>query len=237
MAALLVGVLSGLVLTAIQHWQVIPIIETAERYEGGHNLGEQAAAHQHAGHDHSATDWAPADGIERSSYTLLANVLTAIGLALLVLAAIVTSLQAKAASGLDWRHGLVWGAAGYAAFFAAPSLGIPPNIPGTVVPILEHAQAWWVFAVVCTAGGFAGAAFLKSPWRWAALALVAVPHLVGAPQPPTAPFDGHTPSDVAELTRLTSQFIKATAVANAALWLTLGIASVWTVRRFISPHA
>ena len=226
--AFLVGALSGLLLTGVQLFQVIPIIQSAERFEGEPAAAEAAkvaqpaqahdhAAHDHGGHEHDADAWAPADGAERTGFTLLSNMLSATGLALLVLAAMVASVRLSAANKLDWRHGLLWGAAGYAAFFVAPALGLPPEIPGAAAAPLESRQIWWILAVVCTAAGLAGAAFGKSPWRWAALGLLVVPHLVGAPHPSTEMFAGQPPAAAAELTELARQFIGATAIANGAL--------------------
>ena len=241
-SALLVGALSGFLLTAVQSWQVVPIIMSAEVFEGGPEPAAQpATAHTHAGqpaaaHDHGTGDaWAPEDGFERTAYTLLANVLTAFGLALVLLTAMVTALRANAATKLDWRHGLLWGGAGYAVFFLAPSLGMPPEIPGAAAAPLEGRQLWWLFAVASTAAGLAGAAFGKAPWRWAALALLVIPHVVGAPHPPTAMFADQPSEAAAELTRLAQQFIGASALANGTLWLALGLSSIWAMRRFVMP--
>lgn len=239
--ALLVGILSGLVLTVAQFWQVIPIIQNAERYENA-SVPITAAvngqsAHDHSGHahEHSADAWSPEDGIERTSFTLLSNVLTAIGMALLVLFAIVTSNKADSSARLNWQYGLVWGAAGYAVFYLVPSLGVPPGIPGAIEAPLEARQQWWLLAVMCTAIGLAVVAFGKSPWRWAGIGILALPYLIGAPSPPTAAFINHSPRVINELTVLAHQFISATAIANAAFWLVLGLAAVWAARRIISP--
>jgi cobalt transporter subunit CbtA len=243
--AVLVGVVGGLLLTAVQTWQVVPIIQSAERFEGAPvtaapqgsaGYPSTAHGHDHGAHDHSAGAWAPSDGAERTAYTLLANVLIAIGLALIMLAAMVASLKTHAATKLDWRYGILWGGAGYAVFFLAPALGLPPEIPGAAAAPLEARQLWWLLAVVCTAAGLAGLAFGKSPWRWAALGLLVAPHLVGAPHPPTAMFADQSPAAAAELETLAGQFIGATAIANATLWLALGLASAWALRRIV-PHA
>ena len=237
--AVLVGLLSGLLLTAVQFWQVIPIIQSAERFEGepvsatatvnGHS------GHDHSGHEHSADAWAPADGMERTGFTLMSNVLSAIGLALVLLAAIVASLKSNIATRLDWRYGLLWGAAGYAVFYLAPSLGVPPEIPGAIAAPLEARQLWWLSAVLCTATGLAAIAFGKSPWRWVGFGLLVVPFLFGAPQPPTGVLTNQSPAVTAELAELARQFIGATAIANAAFWLALGLTSVWSARRIVSP--
>lgn len=252
LSALLVGALAGLLLSAIQFWRVIPIIHSAERFE--HALAppatgparEAAQARNHGdhvhpasmttpgvGHEHPASEWEPAEGAERTSYTQLANVLSATGFALLMLVVMVASLKRNAAAKFDWRYGLLWGAAGYVTFFVAPALGLPPEIPGAAATPLEARQLWWLLSAVCTAAGLAGAAFGKAPWRWAALGLLVVPHLVGAPHPATNPFADHPPAAAAELAELARQFVWATAFANALYWLALGSASVWAVRRFL----
>jgi cobalt transporter subunit CbtA len=239
LCALLVGALSGLLLSVVQLWQVIPIIHRAERFE--HARAPQATeparevtqAHEDAGHAHPAGAWEPAEGAERMVYTLLANVLIAAGFALVMLAAMAASLKRNAAAKFDWRYGLLWGAAGYIIFFVAPSLGLPPEIPGAAMAPLEARQLWWVLTVVFTAAGLAGAAFGKTPWRWAALGLLVVPHLVGAPHPATGPFADYPPPAAAELAELARQFVWATALANALYWLALGSASAWAVRRFL----
>ncbi len=160
--------------------------------------------------------------------------LTAIGLALVLLAAMVTALRSNSDTKLGWHHGLLWGAAGYAVFFLAPAIGMPPEIPGAVAGPIQARQFWWLFAVVCTAGGLAGLAFGKSPWRWAALVLIVLPHVVGAPQPPAEMFPGQPAQAAAELHQLAKQFFGATAVANAVLWLALGLTSAWAARRILA---
>lgn len=251
LSALLVGALAGLLLSAVQFWRVIPIIHGAERFERAlssrvtepargttqaHARADDvhsASTTLHTDHEHPASEWEPAEGVERTGYTLLANVLTAAGFALLMLVAMVASLRRNAAARFDWRYGLLWGAAGYLTFFVAPALGLPPEIPGAAATPLEARQLWWVLSVVCTAAGLAGAAFGKTPWRWAALGLLVVPHLVGAPHPVMNPFADHPPAAAAELTELAREFIWATAFTSALFWLVLGTASGWMVRRFL----
>ena len=200
---------------------------------------EQTVNHDAAGHDHSAEEWGPEDGFERIAFTLLANVLTAIGFALIVLVAMMASTKlARNVDGFrfDWRYGLIWGGAGYLVFWLAPAIGLPPEIPGATAAALETRQLWWIFAVVCTASGLAGLAFGKSWWRWAALLLVVVPHLVGAPHHDGEMFAGQTADAASALEILAHRFIGATAIANAVLWLVLGLASTWSVKRIITAR-
>ena len=147
-SACLAGLLAGLVLTAIQQIQVIPIILEAETYETSVPTPE-ANIHQHeddAHHHHDSEAWGPEDGWQRTLFTAFANVLVAIGFALLLAAAF--SLRPS----FRWQQGLLWGLAGYLVFFVLPSLGLHPEIPGTVSAELSHRQAWWLLTVACSGG-------------------------------------------------------------------------------------
>ena len=64
-----------------------------------------------------------AEVYENAANTLLADVLAGVGFAFLL-----TGAVALAGRPIDWRRGVAWGLGGYAAFFAAPSLGLPPEL-------------------------------------------------------------------------------------------------------------
>lgn len=235
-SAVLAGVVAGVLLTGIQQLQVAPIIAAAETYEAAGSpgeavgsVGEAAGAaeeahapadggshahgtrehdgHEHDGHEHDG--WSPADGFERTFWTGVANVGMAVGFALLLVAAF--SLREN----VSWRQGILWGLGGYAAFFALPALGLAPELPGTEAAALESRQAWWLVTVTLSAIGVALIGLTRG-WRWkaAAVVLIAVPHLIGAPHPEI----GHGLAP-AELVRM---FIVATAIANAVFWVVLG---------------
>jgi cobalt transporter subunit CbtA len=233
--ALLAGVLSGLVVTVVQTWQVVPIIFSAEAFENQADAMAPAMA-ETDGHTHAADEWAPDDGFERTAFTLLANVLTAMGFALVLMAAMVASksIPGNQDAKFGWSQGLLWGVAGYVVFWLAPAIGMPPEIPLQTTAPLELRQMWWFLAVICTAAGLAGLAFGKSPWRWLAPVLLVVPHLVGAPHPEGAMFGDQPPAVAAQLEELAQQFAGASAIANAALWIVLGLASSWAVRRMLA---
>jgi len=239
------GILAGLFLTGVQKIQVSPIILQAEVYEGApaaapaaHVHADDAhAAHEHehehssagkhqhehdaAGeHEHGHDAWQPENGAERTFFTALANISMAVGFGLLLAGAI--SLGGKAGG---WRAGLLWGAAGYAVFFLAPSLGLPPEVPGTAAAPLAARQLWWLATVVATGGGLSLIAFARSwPLKLAGAALLLVPHLVGAPQPLV-----HASAAPEELAHA---FIYATALANATFWLALGALAGFFYKKF-----
>lgn len=216
-SACLAGLVAGLALTALQAIQVIPIILEAETYE----VSEAVTSHTHAGEaadHHHGEEWAPADGWQRTLFTAIANIAVAIGFSLLLSAAF------SFRQGVDWRKGLLWGLAGYAVFFALPSLGLPPEIPGAVAADLADRQAWWLLTVVCSAGGL-GLLLLQHKWAWkvAGAVLLVVPHLLGAPHPEVA--GGNAPE------ALEHSFIVATMIVNAVFWVLLGGLTALTFKK------
>jgi len=124
----------------------------------------------------------------------------------------------------DARRGMLWGAAGFAAFVLSPSIGLPPELPGMVNAALAERQQWWLLAVLATASGLALIAFVRPPaLRIAGAALLLLPHLIGAPQ------GGHGAGTVPP--ELAAQFATASLAAAAAFWLLLGAVSGWLYRR------
>ena len=190
---------AGVLLSLVQQVQVVPIIAEAEVYE-------QAA---HAGEAEDAA-WAPADGLERNLFTAAADIVVALGFALLLVA-----VNEGLGRGLDLRRGLLWGIAGYAVFFLAPTLGLPPEVPGTEAAALADRQSWWLLTVACTASGLGLLVFQRPlAWRLAGLALIVLPHAIGAPEPEVA---GSVAPEA-----LAHAFVVATAWSNAVFWLALG---------------
>ncbi|MFJ9531686.1 CbtA family protein [Herbaspirillum sp. NPDC101396] len=237
---LLAGALAGLLLTAVQQAQVSRIILQAEVYEEAaaakaHEQSHAAAvpasaaastgapaaseAHEHE-HEH-ADEWEPANGFERTAYTVLANVSMAIGFGLFLAAAILVSGKK-----VTWRSGLLWGVAGYLVFFVAPSLGLPPEVPGTVAAPLHARQLWWIMTAGLTAAGL-GLGVYARHWtlKLLGLVLVVVPHLIGAPHPAVP--GGAAPEELAQA------FIHATALANGIFWLTLGGLIGYFYKKFV----
>jgi cobalt transporter subunit CbtA len=224
--ALFAGLAGGIVNTAAQQAWVQPLILQAETFEdaasqkeGTANGGGEDPARAAAAEEPAAE--APANGVdfERTSLTLLANVLTGIGFALLLGAAITL-----AGREIEWRRGLAWGLAGFAAFGIAPALGLPPEPPGVEAADLGQRQFWWLGTVAATALGLWLLILAKHRALKALGVLVLViPHAVGAPQ-----LDAHggvTPQAIID------EFIVASLVTSAAFWLVLGGMSGLLARR------
>ena len=184
-----------------------------EAADGAEHGAAGEAAHEHGG-------WQPEDGVERTMYTALADVSMAVGYGLLLAAAI--GVRGRP---VDWRVGLLWGVAGYVVFFVAPSLGLPPELPGTAAAPVAARQGWWIATAMSTATALAMLAFSRN-WalKLAAVALLVVPHLVGAPQPLV-----HASVAPEQLQR---SFVYATALANGLFWLALGALTGFFHKRF-----
>ena len=218
--SVLVGVIVGFAVTAVQHFGTGPLIMKAEVYENvgdPHRPDHEAMAAQ----DHSDAGWKPTNVVERNAFTLVANILTAIGYAL-----VLTGLIAMRGKPVTWREGLLWGLAGFASVMLAPMLGLVPELPGTPAAPLADRQIWWVGTVVATAAGVGLIVFQRNPWgAIAAIALIAAPHLVGAP---TAPEGEHALAPAS----LEREFVTVAVLTSLFFWGLLGSLSGTVFRRF-----
>lgn len=219
----------------LQAFTTEPLIFHAEEFEGSAaphddaaaahapSLGGWMAAQAHettvAGAD-EAEPWGPADGLERTFFTVMANLVVGLGVSLMLL-----GLMVLKGDPIDVRTGLAWG---IGAFFAAsllPALGLPPELPGTPAAEIVSRQTWWLLTAAASGAGIAAIVFSRQ-WWWIALgvALIVVPHLIGAPVPPS--------HDVSYPGALAGEFVVASLVVSAALWLLAGGVSGWLYQRF-----
>ena len=202
-AALCAGLLSGVFATAAHQIGTVPLIRQAETYE---KPSEPAVA---AAHTHSGA-WVPENGAERTAYTLLADILTGVGFALLLGAGLTLR-----GGEVGWRQGFLWGLAGFATFNVAPSLGLPPQLPGSEAAPLFDRQLWWLGAAGATGCALALIAFTtRARWTILAAVLIVLPHLYGAPE---------SPEHIAAVpAALSHHFIVVATVVNFVFWLILG---------------
>ena len=201
-AAILAGIAAGLVLATLQHFRTTPLIIAAESFEGksahqhspvktppahrepGHNHATdhnepQPTTKATTGHDHDPNAWAPKDGFERTFYSALSDVMIAIGFAFLLAAA--SLLTGVAITPLN---GALWGLTAFAIFTLAPAAGLPPELPGMPAADLVSRQIWWWLCVISGAIGVGLIALKPKPlFILIAVAFIAAPHLIGAPQP------------------------------------------------------
>ena len=251
----LTGFVAGLLVTGAQMLQVTPLILEAEKYELGqivvshthassgithdHVLNGTPLAthikmealhektlvptHDHSGvtHDHSPGSWAPENGAERTFYTAVSNIVMGIAFSLMLVA--VYMLRGKH---VDINSGLLWGAAGFVVFSAVPALGLPPELPGMKAADLDSRQIWWVGTVLATVIGIGLFTETKTIMpKIAAVALLAAPHIIGAPHPHL--FESLVPAE------LSAQFAVASLVTSAFFWVVLGAASGFFYQKLV----
>ncbi|HEV7256365.1 MAG TPA: CbtA family protein [Bosea sp. (in: a-proteobacteria)] len=220
--SLLAGLLAGLIVAALQHVTTTPLILKAETYEAALRAvaptqaafsGEAKIILAHGGEAHADhAEWKPQDGLQRTLFTSLVTIATAIGFAALLLAGMIAANDA-----IDEKRAMIWAACGFIAFGLVPATGLAPELPGAASAALEQRQLWWIVTALVTAGGLF--VFLRMEAAWLrALAVLAmlVPHVIGAPHP-AAP-ESKVPAEVA------AHFAALSLAIQAALWLATGFA-------------
>lgn len=242
LSACLIGVVLGLVVTAVQAVGVTPILLNAEQFEGAgepapeaheHSHGDEAGHHHHeeaaGGHHHGGDEWAPEDGAERTFYTTVSNIFAGIGFSA-VLLVVMSQLRERGKMALSPSRGLLIGALGFLAVFVAPSLGLPPEVPGTAAAPLEMRQIWWVFTVLMAIAAL-GLLGLARGWvKLAGIPLLIVPYFF-VPTHDGPLFSHADPQAIAALTELHHQFIWATGVTNLVFWLLAGVFGAVALKR------
>jgi cobalt transporter subunit CbtA len=231
-SAALAGLIVGAVISVAQFFGTVPLIQKSEVYERMAAAGAPPAAHEQAGgardddkaHSHDS-EWAPEDGFQRNAFTVAANILTAIGFALLL--AGIYAIRGRPAT---WREGLLWGLGGFVVFTASPGLGLPPELPGMPVAELAARQTWWIATAAATALGLCLLAFRSGAWAAVlGLGLIALPHLIGAPVAP----ESH--SEVP--TALSHRFIVVVTLTSLLFWALLGVSTSIAFGRISRPQA
>lgn len=227
LAALLAGIAAGLFYGVIQHARLTPLILEAEKYEnaGGHDHAamtttEQAPAPK-AEPVAEEEAWAPADGWERTSYTFLASIVAAAGFA-----AVLAGVSLLTGVRITRNNGVLWGIAGFLAVHVATGASLPPELPGMPAGDLLARQIWWGGTIVAT--GLAIWLFTQRSEIWAkvlAVILVALPHIIGAPLPPT--HESGVPAG------LSAAFAANTVAAAALMWLAVGSFLGFAMERFV----
>ncbi len=200
LTALVAGLIGGIAVSFLQALGTTPLILAAETFEAGAQAG--------------------GNGWERVSFTLLANVLMAVGFAAL-LASAFTVLPGR----VSLAGSVGWGLAGFAAFGFIPSIGLPPELPGMVAADLAARQLWWWSSAIASCIGLALLAFAPGAGAKALGAVaIALPFIVGAPHPVTGV--GSAPPELA------ARFVAVSLATGLAFWLILAVSAAWCFARF-----
>ncbi len=231
---LIAGFAAGL-LGALLHFVFVQeLILLGEEYETGAlvhfaGIGEGAAE---ASQDHAEGEAAQGHGDEedggsaltRNGLTVLFTGLIYAGYGLLLVAGF--ALAEHFGRRVEARDGVLWGLAGFAALQLVPAMGLAPELPGSVAADLADRQIWWFGTALATATGLAALAFGRGVMP-AVIggALLAAPHVIGAPLPEG--FHGVAPPEVA------GEFSARVLGVGFATWAVLG----WLAARLWSRDA
>jgi cobalt transporter subunit CbtA len=222
LAALVVGLLAGLALAGIQHVRISPLIAQGEVYE----MAAQATAPAAPGEkpkcvenmpgmkmcsDEGTFEWQPADGLERTLFTTAASLLAGGGFAVLL-----SGISLLLGVPITRQNGLIWGLCGFLCVAVAPSVGLPPEVPGMPIADLTARQIWWVGTIAATAVALYFFVLRSEIWaKFAGVILVAAPHIIGAPLAPD------TPTTVPP--GLAAEFATNSIAAAAVFWCLIGL--------------
>ena len=224
--------MAGLLISAVYQFTTVPLILHAESFENikgqekaifknpekilypadNYIIVKASIVPVHGSEEQSPGEaWAPQDGLERIFYTTVTTILTGIGFALLLISGMIMR-----GDKIDTRRGLLWGAGGFIAFVLAPSLGLPPELPGMVAGDVLARQSWWITTAVASIVGLWLLVFSKKTlYKILAVVIALTPHLVGAPHPEALSSNGVPPE-------LAAQFVTVSIAVGGLFWALIG---------------
>ena len=230
LAALVAGLLAGALQTVVQQAKVVPLILEAEKYEGGaapenheHTSGlnlsiaskalaqettqQSTPAAPAAEEEESGMLW----GVGRTTGTLMGDLVTGAGFALIMMAASLLLGQPVTVA-----NGALWGGVAWLSSHLLPAIGLPPELPGFPAAELFDRQMWWTGTVIASAIGFYLIILRKEPWLKAVgVVLLIVPHVIGAPH--AADESTNVPAILA------AEFAVAALSAGLFFWVMIGL--------------
>lgn len=172
-----------------------------------HDVGEEAEA----GHDHGSAEAATPS--TRNLWTVAFFGLVYVAYAMMLVAGF--GLARAYGKTITEHQGLLWGIAGFAAFQLAPSMGLAPELPGTMAADLGARQVWWWGTVAATVTGLGLLGYGRGIATVALGAvLLAAPHVIGAPG--IEGFSGVAPPEVS------AAFSARVLGAALAVWALMG---------------
>ena len=212
-SAVFAGFGAGLIAALLHITLMAPIILEAEKYESGAvvHYGEPIG---------NAADiaeaWAEGDEstLSRNFQSVLWMLGTYVGFAFVLVAGF--GLAENSGHKITAKNGIIWGVAGYAAFSLAPSIGLPPELPGAAAADLNIRQIWQISTMVATLAGIAAIGFGKNWLVWGAgIVAIALPHTIGAPG--FDDYTGVTPPEMA------AHFASVTLGLGVISWVVMGL--------------
>lgn len=215
-SAVLAGLVAGIFAAALQLIFVVPLLIEGETFEQGQVVHfttvENGTIETPVGNPDVMAQ------LPRHVGTLAMNMVAYTGFAFLMVVGF--GIAQRAGHKIDGRSGLIWGLAGFLAVNLAPSVGLAPELPGTIAADMFARQMWWLGTVLASIAGIASIAFVRAPWGMiTGAALLAAPHVIGAPVLDT--YYGIAPPELA------SHFAARALAVAAASWAVLGATAGW----------
>lgn len=205
-SAVFAGAAAGLLIALLQYVFVQPVLLHAELYE------TSALVHFGADPVSAIQDVAGFDPL-RDGLSVLFTMLTYCGYAFILVA--LMSVAEKRGAVINTRNGMIWGLMGFIAAHLAPAFSLPPEVPGVAAADVLMRQYWWFATVTLAAIAMWLIAFhFTMVGIGAAVVLLLVPHIIGAPQP--AEFTGPVPTEIGAL------FAARALTVGLAAWIILG---------------
>lgn len=222
LSVLIAGLLAGLLMAGIQYVRLTPLIIAAEVYETPETEAIAEASKPcvetlpgmkmcaDEGHEHNPNAWQPADGWQRTLSTTTASLLTGVGFSILMLG--VSILVNRP---ITKQNGLIWGICGFIAVSLAPSIGLPPELPGMPAADLHSRQIWWVATILMTSLAIYFWLYARDNWWRVAAIIFAIAPQFFAPIS-TVISEGNLPASLA------ADFASSSLAANLIMWLAIG---------------
>jgi cobalt transporter subunit CbtA len=191
---------------------VTPLLMEAELFETGQSM-------------HFITDGSPESPIKhvdiwedpyRHLMTLCFNLVTFTGFGFILVAAM--AFFQKRGFTLSKAEGIVAGVSGFIVFQLAPSVGLPPELPGTIGVTVGLKQTWWIITILSTTVGIL-LLFLDKHKVVSGVGIIfiTIPHLIGHPKLET--YFGVAPPELA------AEFASRALAVSLIAWIILGVIS------------
>ena len=228
------GLVAGCIVFVLHLTLLQPLITQAEIFEkvssskSSENMvqdSSQNSSKPDTHHVHDGSEWSPHDGIERSFYTLIAHIITAIAYSLLLVAGF--AIYGRDVSLLQ---GLLWGGAGFLSFSFLPGLGLPAELPGATRADLMDRQLWWLMTAFLSIVGFLLIAFGKANLlRFSGGIVLTLPHIFGAP------VDNSTMSGPSS-PELAAKFVMLSLFVSVIMWIVISFMTAFFYMRPIGNN-
>ena len=211
-SAVVCGAIAGVLATVMQMLLVTPLLMEAELFETGQSM-------------HFITDGSPESPIKhvdiwedpyRHLMTLCFNLVTFTGFGFILIAAM--AFFQKRGFTLSKAEGIVAGVSGFIVFQLAPSVGLPPELPGTIGVTVGLKQTWWIITILSTTVGILLLFLDKHKVvSGVGIILITIPHLIGHPKLET--YFGVAPPELA------AEFASRALAVSLIAWIILGVIS------------